>query len=402
AGYGFNKSHAAAYAMVAYQTAYLKANHPVEFFAASMTLDKGNTEKLSGFRQELDRQGIPLLPPDINRSGVDFTVDHDADGTDAIRYALSAIRNVGEKAMELVVAERAANGPFKDLFDFAGRVDPRSINKRMLEGLTRAGAFDGLNPNRAQVLEGIEVLLRYANRSADERGSNQQMLFAGAADPAPLPPLPVVEEWPMIDKLNAELDALGFYLSAHPLDAYGTSLKKLGVTMFADLMRERPRAGPRPVLAGIVLAKRERRSQRGRYAFVQMSDPSGVFEITVFSEVFAQSRDLLDANVPLLVEVDIRDEEDSIRLMAGRIRSLDEVAAHKLSGYRIFVSESLAIPGLRGVVEREGAGRGRLNLVVPTSEGDEVEIALKGNVALSPAMRAALKSVPGVVDVHDL
>jgi len=403
AGYGFNKSHAAAYAMVAYQTAYLKANHPVEFFAASMSLDRGNTDKLSAFKQELDRQGISLLPPDINRSEVDFSVDKDDEGRDAVRYALSAIRNVGEKAMEAVVAERNANGPFKDLFDFAERLDPRTINKRMIENLARAGAFDALNPNRAQVLAAAEIMLRYANRSADERAANQQTLFGTAADEAmSRPPLPIVAEWPMIERLNNELEALGFYLSAHPLDAYGTSLRRLGVIPYANLVRERPQVGPRPKLAGIVLAKRERRSQRGRYAFVTMSDPSGVYEVGVFSEVFAQAREHLDANVPLLVEVDVREEEESLRLAAARIQVLDEVAAHKLAGYRIFVGDNLAANGLRGVLEREGGGRGRLNLVVPTPEGDEVEIELEGRYAISPAMRAALKSVPGVVDVHDL
>src|SRR5262249_18559035 len=184
AGYGFNKSHAAAYALVAYQTAWLKANYPVEFFAASMTLDLGNTDKLNVFRQELDRLKIRLLPPDINRSRVGFGVELLPDGSRAIRYALAAVKGLGEGAVASMVQEREANGPFKDLFDFADRVDARGLNKRQLENLIAAGAFDPLNPNRRQTFEAVEVMLRHAGRAADDRASQQVSLFGAL----PLPP----------------------------------------------------------------------------------------------------------------------------------------------------------------------------------------------------------------------
>src|SRR5207237_6714332 len=230
AGYGFNKSHAAAYALVAYQTAYLKANYPVEFLAASMTLDLGNTDKLNHFRQELGRLGIALLPPDINRSEVVFAVETDPKtGKPAIRYALAAVKGVGPQAMHELVAERVRNRPFKDLFDFARRLDARSFNRRQFENLVKAGAFDGLNPNRAQSFAAAELLLRQASRAAEERETRQENMVAGIDHGfAARPSLPVVADWEPVERLQNEFDAIGFYLSSHPLDPYATSLQRAG------------------------------------------------------------------------------------------------------------------------------------------------------------------------------
>src|SRR6185437_13857036 len=196
AGYGFNKSHAAAYGLVAYQTAYLKANYPVEFLAASMTLDMGNTDKLNQFRAELGRLDVALLPPDINRSEVAFAVEPDPrTGKPAIRYALAAVKGVGALAMRELVAERVANGPYKDLFDFAGRLDTKSFNRRQFESLVKAGAFDCLDPNRAQSFAAAELLLRQASRAAEERESRQENLFAGIdRGLAARPSLPLVPD----------------------------------------------------------------------------------------------------------------------------------------------------------------------------------------------------------------
>jgi DNA polymerase-3 subunit alpha len=394
AGYGFNKAHSTGYALVAYQTAYLKANHPVEFMAASMSLERGNTDKLNVFRQELARLGIPLLRPDINRSGVDFEV---ADGS-AIRYALAAIRNVGAAAMGAIVAEREANGAFKDLFDFARRLDSALLNKRQLENLARAGAFDTLDPNRAQVEAAADLLLRHASAAREERHSAQVSLFGEAADEVATPPLPLVAEWPMVERLQREFDALGFYLSAHPLDAYATSLEGLGVTAFADIAASADHAR----LAGVVLAKRERTSARGRYAFVQLSDRSALFEITVFAEQYAKAGELLDPGRAVLVEATVQRDDELVRLTAARIEALDERAARECAGFRVFLASDIALTALKGVVERERPGSGRLSLVVPLDGAGEVEIALEGRYAVTAAARAALKAIPGVIDVHDL
>src|SRR4029077_11770589 len=237
AGYGFNKSHAAAYALVAYQTAYFKANYPVEFLAALMTLDLGNTDKLNVFRQELDRLDIRLLPPDINRSEVTFAVEPDpTTGKPAIRYALAAVKGVGGQAMSELVAERDTRGRFKDLFDFSSRLNAKSFNRRQFENLAKAGAFDSLNPNRAQTFASAELLLRQASLAAEERDSRQESLF-GKLDPSlvPRPALPVLADWPSVEKLQNEFAAIGFYLSSHPLDPHGKSLTRTGVIRFAEL-----------------------------------------------------------------------------------------------------------------------------------------------------------------------
>jgi DNA polymerase III subunit alpha len=405
AGYGFNKSHAAAYALITYQTAYLKANHPVEFLAASMTLDLGNTDKLAHFRQELDRLRIALLPPDINRSEAAFAVEADRkSGKPAIRYALAAVKGVGQQAMAEIVAERARGGPFGDLFDFAARLDTKSFNRRQFESLVKAGAFDPLDPNRARSFAAADLLLREASRAAEERQAGQASLFMDALyrDVA-RPALPLVADWPPVERLQNEFDAIGFYLSAHPLDPYGRSLERAGILRWMDLPAALAAGGAtRFRLAGIVIGKKERTSARGsRFAFVQLSDASGAYEITVFSEVLAQARALLDGGQPLVVTVDVRREEESLRLTAHKIEPLDTVVAQAAAGLKVFVGEAEALPRLKSVIAREAGGRGRITVVLDLPQS-EVELALPGGFRIDPRVRAAVKSLPGIVDVHDI
>jgi DNA polymerase-3 subunit alpha len=402
AGYGFNKPHAAAYALVTYQTAYLKANYPVEFLAALMTLDLGNTDKLHIFRQESKRLGIKLLPPDINRSEVTFAVE--PGDKPAIRYALAAVKGVGAQAMAELVAERNARGPFKDLADFSRRLDAKSFNRRQFESLAKAGAFDSINPNRAQTFAAAELLLRQASLAAEERESRQESLFAGI-DPsfAPRPSLPLVADWPPVEQLQHELAAIGFYLSRHPLDDYGKSLERAGIIRWADLpagLAASPTS--RFKLAGIVIDRKERTSGRGnRFAFVQMSDPSGNYEVTLFSEILQEARALLDSGQPLVVTVDVRSEEESLRLTAQKLETLDAVVAHAAAGLRVFVGEARALTSLKGVIARESGGRGRVTVVLDLP-AREVEIAIPGGFKVGPQIRAAVKSLPGVIDVHDI
>jgi DNA polymerase-3 subunit alpha len=405
AGYGFNKSHAAAYALVAYQTAYLKANHPVEFLAASMTLDLGNTDKLNTFRQELARLGVPLLPPDVNRSQVEFSVEtRGPEGAGCVRYALAGLKGVGIPAMQAMVATRG-DRPFEGLEDFAARIDSRSVTRKQVEALARAGAFDAFNPNRAQVMAAAEMIVREAAAAASDRDSRQETLFGGAG--AAKWRLPAVPEWNLFDKLQNEFEAIGFYLSSHPLDAYGKSLDRIGVTRAADLPAKFAMGGSTRVkLAGIVVSKRERTSARGnRFAFVQMSDASGLFEIAVFSEVLSVARDLLDGGQPLLVVADARVEADSVRLGAVQIEALDKVAASAAAGMRVYLGGDTALASLKRLIEKEAAGRGgrgRINIVLGVDPAREVEVALPGAYRVTPQVRAAVKSLVGVVEVQDI
>ncbi len=403
AGYGFNKSHAAAYALVAYQTAWLKANRPVEFFAALMSLDLANTEKLDFYRQELNRLEIALRPPDINLSGVAFTVEAEGENL-VVRYALAAIRNVGEGAMAHLVEERAAHGPFRSLADFAARIDPQGMNKRQLENLVKAGAFDSLERNRRRVFEGAETILRYATAASNERRSSQSNLFGGAGASDAGLTLPEVPDWPGVERLTPEFEAIGFYLSAHPLAAYGAALQRLGVTAAADLSRSVGGNVMRVRLAGVVLRRQERVSSRGsRFAFVQASDASGMFEVTVFSEILSANRELLEPGQTVLFVVEARRDNDQLRLTAQAVHSLERAAAQAATGVRIVVDRPDPLPRLKETLSRSEQGRGlvTLRLRLPTRR-EEVDLQLPGGFAISPAVLAGLRDIPGVVGVHEI
>ncbi len=418
AGYGFNKSHAAAYALIAVQTAYLKANHPVEFMAASMTYDLGNTDKLNQFRQELSRLKIPLLSPDVNRSDADFRVeqrddgqgDGQGDGRPAIRYALAAVKNVGAAAMTALTAEREAGGPFSDLGDFAKRLDARQVNKRQIERLACAGAFDSLEPNRRQVCEGAEHLMRHANLAADERDSSQASLFGDDSSlPTARVALPEVPDWPAMDRLRHEFEAIGFYLSAHPLESYGRTLARLGVVGCEELPQAMARAPGRKKMAGIVIGKREITTRQGkRLAFVQFSDMSGVYEVSIFAEVLGRVRELLETGRPLLLNVDARQDGADLRLNAQDISALDETVASASSGLRLYLNQAEPLVQLQSLLARDkegsgngqsgggGAARGRVALVLAAGEGGEVELELPSAYRLSAEMRRAIKAIPGM------
>ncbi len=401
AGYGFNKSHATAYALVAYQTAYLKANHPVEFLAASMSFELGNTDKINLFRQEIDRLGVGLLPPDINRSGVTFTVEREGTDRSAIRYSLAALKNVGAQAVRAIVDERDANGPYGDLWDFASRLDPRVANKRQLESLACAGAFDCLDVNRAEAYQAVERVIRMAGVAASERESQQANLFGGVGAPPPpgQPAPPETPDWPPLERLAYEYDAIGFYLSAHPLDAYGTGLDPLNIVPSTDLAARVAQGRSQVKVAGVVIAKQERASSGGRYAFVRLSDPSGTYEIAVFREVLSGARDLLDSGKALLITASARLEGGSVKLTAQSIEDLDKVIGARRVILKVVLRDAEPLDRLRGLLAEEGRGRGRISLIVRPDRVEEVEIDLPGQYALSPALRAAVEDLPGVLAV---
>jgi DNA polymerase-3 subunit alpha len=406
AGYGFNKSHAAAYALIAYQTAWLKANYPVEFFAASMTLDMGNTDKLNIFRQELVRLGIELLAPEVNASEAGFTVEQTATGNKAIRYALGAIKGVGAAAMESLGDERAANGPFKDLFDFALRCDSKVVNKRQVEHLAAAGGFDTLHPNRAEVHANVDVLTQQASAAAVERASGQTSLFGGAAEAAPVVGrgLSKTAPWSEMERLNQEFKAIGFYLSAHPLDAYGTRLERLHVVDSASLAaRTSGTEAARIKVAGTVISKKERTSARGnRFAFLQLSDPSGLFEVTVFSEVLGRARDILEAGQNVLATCEVRREGEGLRLTVQELVSLDEAVANAAPGLKLALTDASALEPVREIVSGAPRGKGEVSLVLGIGGGAEVEIGLPGGFSVPAHAVMELRALPGVAEIREI
>ncbi len=359
-----------------------------------MSLDLNNTDKLGIFKQEAERLGIKVSPPCVNRSEALFGVE---DGE--ILYALAAVKNVGRQAMEHLVEERRANGPFRDLFDFASRISPRLINKRTFENLARAGAFDALNPNRAQVLASADLLLGTANAAAQERESKQDSLFGGDAGvEAARPALPAVESWLPMQRLTEEFNAVGFYLSGHPLDDYLTDLKRAGVVTFAELLKRNSTAEK---VAGTVTSRQERKSKKGNpFAFLGLSDPTGQFELVVFSETLNQARQLMEPGNAVVVGVEIERTGEEVKLRAQSVRSVDDVVKDTGAGLKVFVEEKESLEAVKSRLAEKG--KGLVSLVLMCGGGREVELRLKDRYKVTPQIRGAIKSVPGVVEVRDI
>jgi DNA polymerase III subunit alpha len=415
ADYGFNKSHAAAYALVSYHTAYMKAHYPVEFIAASMTLDLNNTDKLSEFRSEAQRLGIKVDPPSINRSGATFEV---SDGT--IHYALAALKGVGPQAVEQVVEERRKNGPFTSLADFASRVSPRAINKRIIESLAAAGAFDVLEPNRARVFAGADAILAACQRSHEAASSGQNDMFGNAMD-APTVILPQIEPWLPAERLRREYDAIGFFLSGHPLDDYATVLKRLRVQSWAEFSRAVKTGATAGKVAATVVSRMERRTKTGnKMGIIGLSDPTGHFEAVLFSEGLAQYRDLLEPGGAVLLQLGAELQGEDVRARVLHAEPLDDAAAKTQKGLRIFLRDTKPLDsiarrlgGLEGTPANggpakgpapapRGNGDGEVSLVMMLDLEVEVEMKLPGRFKVSPQIAGAIKAVSGVVDVQQL
>ena len=400
ADYGFNKSHAACYALIAYQTGWFKANHPVEFIAASMTLDKGNTDKLSEFRNEARRLGIKVEPPSVNLSGVDFDVHVDASGALSIRYALSAVKGVGEGQARALVAARG-DKPFRDLGDFARRVSPRDVNKKVLESLAAAGAFDELEPDRAKVSAAIETLLAMGNRTEAERVAGQSGLFDGGMAEEKLV-LPKAQPWPAAERLRREFEAVGFFLSGHPLDDYASVLKKLRVERWADFARSVKQGASAARLAATVLDRTERRTKSGnKMGIVTLSDPSGQYEAILFQEGLNQYRDQLEKGAVVLVTLQANVEGEDVRARITTVEPLDQAANRVQKGLRIFLRDEAPLPSLTQRLAGRGEGEVSLVLMLERDRG-EVEVKLPGRFSVTPQVAGASKAIPGVVAVEHI
>ena len=398
AGYGFNKSHAAAYALIAYQTAYFKANYATEFIAASMTLDMGNTDKLNSFAQEARRLGLRIEPPSVNRSEVGFIP---SDG--AIRYSLAALKNVGRHAVEHICAEREERGPFRDVSDFARRINPRLANKRALETLAASGALDELGLDRATAFANVDRIVAAGNRSLETSAEGQEDLFSGAKHMPPPIELRPVASWLPTDRLSKEFEAVGFFLTGHPLDDYREALEALGAepwVEFAAKARTRRVVG---TLAGTVLQARERKGKSGNaYAFAAFSDPTGQFEAVVFSEVLAASRPLLEPGTAVLLDVEAEPDGENVKVRVQRLISLEQAAEAHHAGMKIYVEDARALAPLAEHVG-PGGGQGQFRLVLRIDDlSREVEFVLPQGIDATPRQRSALKLVAGVAAVSAL
>ncbi len=322
AGYGFNKSHSCAYALLAYQTAWLKTHYPVEFMAAMLSSETGATDKVVKYINEARGMGITVLPPNVNSSDVDFTPVGEQ-----IRFGLRAIKNVGENTVRGILQARESLGGFKSFFQFCESVDAHLLNKRVLESLVRAGALDGLGANRAQMIAAIDSAVERSQKLQHAREIGQHGLFGGLAAAAlaapPVESLPELPEWPEHELLAAEYSVLGFYVSGHPLDKYASRLQDLKAVELSSI--EGRRTGEDVTVAGIIVQTRPMRSRRGqRWAILTLQDRTGVIEALVFPEAFQKLEFLLKAATPLLVRARVAVEDVGTRLIVFDARLLDK------------------------------------------------------------------------------
>jgi len=406
AGYGFNKSHAAAYALLSYQTAWLKAHYPHEFFAASMSFDSHQTDKLSIFIDDMRRLGIDIAPPSINESEADFSVGQTGDEL-AVRFALGALKGVGEKAMEALVAERNAKGDFKSLDDFAARIDPKLLNRRQIEALAAAGAFDGIEPDRPRAFAGAESLLACANSSARERSTGQGGLFGGDVDIAPVLQLPAAEPWTLAERMTREKDAFGFYFSSHPVEQYEAIVAARGARSYGEIcsnVEMTPGTRIPMTMAAMVESARPRVSQRGnRFLNLTLSDRSGQFQSSCFDEGASKTLEMLaeDGGCAILaVELDLLEGEETPRVTVRGAQPLAEIAATALLELRCRVELPGAIDDMRKLLERRDDARGRVFIVTgdPATEEDII-LDLGRGFALGPDAVSRLEMVPGITEV---
>ena len=399
AGYGFNKSHAAAYAVIAYHTAFLKTHFPVDFLAASMSLDISNSDKLASFNQDARRIEQTVLPPDINTSEADFSVEPIGE-TVGVRYALGAVRNVGVAAMNTLVTERAKNGPFKSLYDFAERIDPKAINRRQLENLAKAGAFDSIEPDRARAFAACETIAAYAQRVAEDRASAQTSLF-GAEEPSARPAFAKPPAWSGQDRLDFERESVGFYLSGHPLSDFFVEAGDR-YSSYADIVEEGEGVGQSVhAMAGVLRRVQYRPAMSGgTLAFVSMSDPTGDYEAMVMPEYVAAARERLEVGRAFVFRGRVRWRDGDLKLAADTFEPVEAAEARTVEDLRVIMKEGAPIELLAKTLEslpKAGPGEARpLRLVLRLKDGREVELQTKRLAPAGPAARAALKAAKGV------
>lgn len=399
ASYGFNKSHAAAYSLVSYQTAYLKAHYPVEFMCAVMSLDITNIDKLLFYKEEGKKMGYKVLPPDINKSDADFSVE---DGN--IRYGLAAIKSVGAANMEAIEKERKARGPFKDISDFIHRIDAKQINRRQLEQLIKAGAFDCIDRNRGKLFANIDTIISHIASATELKTSSQSSLF-GTEELQSAVKLADKPDWPELERLQLEAEAIGFYLSAHPLDSYARGMERLGVKKCGEIFQGiRVGDNIRAKLAGCVNSFQKRISKNGnKYAFLEISDGSSNFEGLLFSEGLARYEEVIRSGQPLLVSVTIdkQEEEGRPKVMINHVDTLDKAIAEVANGLEISLSDVSAVAPLRQILSRDRNGKNKI-YIKPDNDNWDIRIELSGGYALFGDVLSRIRSLPGISMVKEI
>ncbi len=367
AGYGFNKSHAVSYALISYQTAYLKANFAVEMLVALLNTERNDTDKINLFIQEAKNLGIKVVMPNINLSFPHFTIHYSKEGIGAIIYGLASIKNVGLNAMQQICDNRDEQGLFEDIFDFAARCDQKFMNKRQLENLIKSGVFDSLNSNRKQLFDSIDILSKYNSSINQDKDTKQISFFSSMADCAMerSPGLIKTDNWSSSELLEHECNALGFYLSAHPLDIYSKLFAKNNIVNITYILHELVDGISKVKIAAVPINVRTRVSPRGRYVSVLMSDPTGTFELSIFDdELLEKNRDALYAKTPLFIIADVRKDAGGARLMANTISRLEQYIIKQRIHWLIEINNTKVIETVKQwlISDNNGVNNGSITL----------------------------------------
>lgn len=351
ASYGFNKSHAAAYAVISYQTAYLKANYTKEFLVASINSEIHDTDKINLFLEEAKKFKIPLLLPDINKSEARFCIEDDC-----IRYGLGAIKNVGMSAIEKAIEERKNNGDFKDVYDLLERLEPGTMNKRMLENLALSGSLDCLCKNRKFIVLNSQQLIKYAQEYHTNKNNGQFGLFADASGlHTERPYMQETEDFTFSETLQNEFAAIGFYLSQHPLANYTAKIAKLGVTLSHSVENYASVKGTKLSVAGVITSRKVKSSKRGKYAFIQISDTEGLIELSIFNDAIIQNnQDLLEVGKSIFANIDVRSDDNGTRITVDSIKALEEATSNIQTAFKISIKDINAIDALSKIVSYSG------------------------------------------------
>ena len=388
AGYGFNKSHATGYALISYQTAYLKANYPLEFFTASLNIDINNTDKINLFCSEARKNNISILTPDINHSQIEFSIEGNA-----IRYGLAALKGIGSKPAEVIVNERKKNGIFANLWNLLQRIPHNIINKKVLESLAKSGAFDQIHMNRNQIFQSTDALLKYSEKAQDK--SSTQVLLFDESVLSSKPQLTQCDNWDFDTMVNNEFQAIGFYLNNHPLDKYRSVLALYNTHLIQNLQSMQNHQKCK--IAAVIIKSRIRSSNTNRFAILQISDTSGITEISIHGNIDKYS-DLLSEGMEVMIDANIRKDEGGIRVMVNNMADLVEYIKSNTHILNVSINEDINIDQLSELFGKKVAYGTKIVLTVIFNNGIKMKIQLPGFYCYHDIEQ--VKSLTGVVGVN--
>ena len=401
AGYGFNKSHAAAYALIAYQTAWIKCNFPHEFFASMMSVEFNNSEKLSVFFHDLKKTHIILEPPCINQSKNYFSIEITKDKKEFIRYSLSSLKNVGNEVVIKIVEIRNEKGIFKNIDDFLIKVPYNLLGKKAFESLIKAGAFDCLDSNRNKLFNSIDVMLNYSQSIQKDKIANQDNLFNNINSDALLIDIPNVLDWSFIEKLNNEFTSLGMYLSSHPLNNFSIVLKTLNIINSSELLEQFKKGTKKNIqLCGLIFKVQKRQSSRGKWAVIELNDLGGNCEVILYSDILNKFESLLDEKKPILIDAEIKNEvNQGLRIIAKRLRRFDECIANAKFNLTLSITDLSCIKYIKSSTEKLKSGPSFIYLELLV-DGSFVNIKIKENIKFTQDFLNTISIIKGIKSIN--